>query len=121
MKTIAAMFFLLFALGGCASTGPSMEEALLIAHFQMLNELEPQQKLFQQRIQPGLTKEQVMQTVAEIGDLRPDGQPSNRSFEEVYGVTVEMWEYDYYSKIFVLTFKDGRLVRLTDKPGNTVF
>ena len=94
---------------------------MLIAHFQMLNELEPQQKLFQQRIQPGLMKEEVIETVAGIGDFRPDGQPSNRSFAEVDGVTVEIWEYDYYSKIFVLTFKDGRLVGLTDKSGNTVF
>ena len=93
---------------------------------ELLEKSERQARLFDQRIEPGMTTDEVVQTVKQIitevpwEGSEPSGEPSSREFGVVDGVRVDTWLYRLDSTFsqsrpdldFVLTFHDGVLVAM---------
>lgn len=131
---LTALLALMAASGGCtgyassdsADDSESVQETLLLIHFQTLTAAERQRALFQERIRPGMTREDVVEMVrgvaSEVVDSwYDDGQPETKRFDTSNGESVEVWEYEYYDKTLILSFQDGALTGMTDAPRKTMF
>lgn len=126
-------------LSGCGTTAGSSDsqgslmDALMAVHAQSRIEAEPQQAAFEKRMLVGMTQEEVLRTAASIGQEFGDrsgrshtvrasgdvvvtssgtvcfqsGEPASRSREE--GAGIEVWEYNCFDKVYMLTFSEGRL------------
>ncbi len=125
VKIISFIAIIIVLVSGCQPQGPTLMEAVASTHYSMLERAETQQQYFRQNIRAGMTKDEVKNLVIRTSQivergLISDGQPTNISFEVINNTTYEIQEYSYYSKVFVLTFQDDKLIRFTEKQGRTV-
>lgn len=128
-----ALAVLAALLTGCASVAsepePSAAQVLANTDTHLRSIAIPQQEAFQQRVQAGMSREEVSSVVTQIAietrergyePYHADGQPGSREFSVVNGANVEVWQYPYYDKVFVLSFQNDALTSLTTQPGRSL-
>ena len=125
--SILIAFFLtgFFLTISCTSHQSTLtKDHLIRAHYLTLANAEAHQEYFRKNIKPKMSKEQVKELAIRTsqnnpGDYYTNGEPANSTFKVIDDNTYEVWEYSYYSKIFVLTFQNNQLIRFDEKKGVT--
>lgn len=104
-----------------------MEESMAIAQIQMVRLGQRMAGLFEQRVQPGMSSQDVVRVVAQISaetdGFIPSGEPQKRTFEMVNGLRVDTWEYSFdgslaqnnLSMVYLLTFQNGAVTAMRPK------
>ena len=122
MKALLQLTLIIILLSGCAglhdtqrSSQPSMATLLAKAEADENREAERIALELQRSLEPRMSKDQVRliagRTFAQRGiDARSDGEPQRRHFEEDGNSVIEIWEYTWFNRAVVVSFRDSAVI-----------